>query len=274
MHLVNEKPLKPKRRKSFIGQSVIVIACLYLVFVTAFTSFSLPTATLDNFLSFMEAKANLLVSIAPLEVSQFLERYCPQLKFEPAVYKVSSYCALAPLSIALGYVLGARMAVLSVLFFIILGLTGPWIGFFPLANGGGLNYYTEPTFGYLIGLVLAAYVSGKITKEKRTSLSQSLAIIAGCACIHISGVVYLFGTYLLVYLVEGSKTFFDWQPWIFQYVRNLTWYSLPYDVIFSLILVGLAFPFRWFVDTMTIRNNHTRQRKPDRKLELKEEVGV
>lgn len=274
MHLVNERPLKQKKRKSFIGQSVLVFASFYLVFVTAFASFSLPTATLDNIIAFVQAKAHLLVSIAPLEVSQFIDTYCPQLKFEPAAYNVSTYCALAPLSVVLGYVLGARLAVISVLIFIALGLLGPIVGFYPLANGGGLNYYTEPTFGYLVGLVIAAYVSGKLTKEKRTSLSQLLAVAIGCACIHLSGVIYLFGAYLLVYLVEGSKTFLDWQPWIFQYVRNLTWYSLPYDLIFSLILVGLSFPFRWFVDTMTIRNKQTRQRKPDRKLELSEEVGV
>ena len=273
MHLVSEKPLKTKKNKSFFGQSVLVITSTYLVFVTAFALLQLPTATIDNLVAFFQAKMNLLISISPLEVSQFIDNYCPQLKFEPSAYKLSSYCALAPLSIVLGYVLGAEIAVCSIALFILLGFLGPFINFYPLANGGGLNYYTEPTFGYLVGLVIAAFVSGKLTNEKRTSMSQLLAVTVGCACIHASGVLYLFGSYLLIYLLEGSKNFFEWQPWIFQYVRNLTWYSLPYDVIFSLILVGIAFPFRWFVDTMTIRNKQTRPRKSERKIEL-EEVGV
>ena len=266
MHLVTDRPLKPKRRKSLVGQFVLAVASCYLIFCVAFTLIEIPTCTLDNLIAWGQTKIHTLLSVCSVEVVTFIKKYCPQLLVEQAAYKLSSYCGLAPLSIVLGYVLGARMAVAAFIMFLILGTFGPWINFYPFANGGGLKYYTEPTFGYLVGLVLAAYLSGKITRERRTSLTQVTAVVLGCAAVHLSGVIYLFGAYLTVYLTEGSKNFFEWQPWIFQYVRNLTWYSLPYDLIFSLMLVGLAFPLRLFVDTMTIRNNHARSRKPtDRK---------
>jgi hypothetical protein len=30
----------------------------------------------------------------------------------------------------------------------------------------------------------------------------------------------------------------------------LSWYTLPYDFICSLILIGLGFPFRWLVNVL------------------------
>ncbi|HMP51291.1 MAG TPA: hypothetical protein PKD05_07015, partial [Candidatus Melainabacteria bacterium] len=64
-------------------------------------------------------------------------------------------------------------------------------------------------------------------------------------------------------------------PWIFQYIRNLTWYSLPYDVIFAFLLVGLAFPLRWLVKTLTVPyDSPNKGRRAGYETRIAEEVGA
>lgn len=60
-----------------------------------------------------------------------------------------------------GMLLGGGRGALSVACYILLGLAG-----FPVfAAGGGVAYVFQPSFGYLIGFCLGAYVTGKITKN-------------------------------------------------------------------------------------------------------------
>jgi len=93
---------------------------------------------------------------------------------------------------------------------------------------------------------------GWITNRRRTSLTQVVGVAAGIIAIHAAGCAYLICSYLYFYVFEGSKAYLEWQPWIFQYLRNLSWYALPYDAVFALAAVGVAFPFRWLVNTLTI----------------------
>ena len=58
-------------------------------------------------------------------------------------------------------VLERKLAVLSVIVYIMIGLVG-----FPIfANGGGINYIFSPTFGYLVSFIFATYFISSF-KEK------------------------------------------------------------------------------------------------------------
>ncbi|MBX9693874.1 MAG: biotin transporter BioY, partial [Cyanobacteria bacterium] len=173
------------------------------------------------------------------------------LPFPHEEVRYSSYCAIGPCVIFVSYVLGPALGALAVLVYLLVGSIGPILHLFPFAAGGGLDYHLQPSFGYLLGCLLAALACGKITCGRRTSLTQLLGMSAGLVVMHLTGAAYLFGSYLYFYIAEGSKTYLEWQPWIFGYLRNLTWYSLPYDFIFSLLLIGCAFPFRWLASNLT-----------------------
>ena len=60
-----------------------------------------------------------------------------------------------------GLLLGGTLGATSVLVYIILGLLGLPV----FTSGGGIGYIFQPTFGYIIGFCIAAYVTGKIANK-------------------------------------------------------------------------------------------------------------
>ncbi len=88
-----------------------------------------------------------------------------------------------------GLILGAKLGALSQIVYVILGLIG-----LPIFSGGtgGLTSIVNPTFGFLISFIVAAYVIGKIT-EKNKSLSKIIySVILGSFVIYIIGVPYFY----------------------------------------------------------------------------------
>lgn len=84
-----------------------------------------------------------------------------------------------------GLVLGRRLGAISVGVYIAVGL----IGIPVFANGGGILYIFQPTFGYIIGFLVGSFISGYIT-EKTNSPSYKRFLLAGFANLSI---VYAFG---------------------------------------------------------------------------------
>ena len=62
-----------------------------------------------------------------------------------------------------GFLLGAKLASLSVLVYLCIGLTGVPV----FAAGGGPTYIFRPGFGFLLGFVLAAFLIGLLTEKLR-----------------------------------------------------------------------------------------------------------
>jgi len=89
-----------------------------------------------------------------------------------------------------GLILGGRLAALSQLVYILVGLMGIPI----FAHGGGPGYVLQPTFGYLLGFIFGAYIIGNIT-ERYDPLKRSLlfvALLAGTLAIYVPGVTVLY----------------------------------------------------------------------------------
>ena len=95
-----------------------------------------------------------------------------------------------------GLLLGGRLGALSQLVYLLVGLLGIPI----FAQGGGPGYVLQPTFGYLVGFVLGAYVIGRLT-EGREHLHRGMlcvVILLGIAAIYIPGVTILYLNLLFV----------------------------------------------------------------------------
>ena len=90
-----------------------------------------------------------------------------------------------------GNLLGSKKAALSQMIFLMIGLSGLPV----FTSGGGLGYVLQPTFGYLLGFPLAAWVIGKLC-EKHSGAMQFYRLCAfngiGMLLIHTLGVVYLY----------------------------------------------------------------------------------
>lgn len=87
-----------------------------------------------------------------------------------------------------GLILGGRKGALSTGVYVLIGL----IGLPVFTEGGGLSYILKPYFGYLLGFIIGAYVTGKLA-EKETSLKNYiLSSFAGMFVIYIVGIIYYF----------------------------------------------------------------------------------
>jgi biotin transport system substrate-specific component len=83
---------------------------------------------------------------------------------------------------------GRNAAALSQIAYLLLGLV--WLPVF--AKGGGIGYLQEPTFGYLLGFVPAAWICGYLAFKAPPQL-ESLALSSFCGLIslHSVGIAYL-----------------------------------------------------------------------------------
>lgn len=94
------------------------------------------------------------------------------------------FCALA------GIILGAKLGGLSQLLYVFIGLAGVPI----FTKGGGLGYIFQPTFGYLIGFIVAGYVIGYLSERSRelTTIKVFAISLIGLSIIYAIGVSYFY----------------------------------------------------------------------------------
>lgn len=109
------------------------------------------------------------------------------------------FCALA------GVILGSKLGALSQIVYVVIGLVGVPV----FTEGGGFNYIFKPTFGYLIGFIIAAYVIGKIREniKELTFIKAIFMLLSGLFFIYLFGVVYLYISYNL-YLGKNISFYF------------------------------------------------------------------
>lgn len=89
-----------------------------------------------------------------------------------------------------GLLLGGKLGFTAVSIYIILGLLGLPI----FAEGGGIGYIFKPSFGYIIGFAVGAYVTGKIanTTYKPGYVRLLAANFTGLAIVYSFGMIYYY----------------------------------------------------------------------------------
>lgn len=95
---------------------------------------------------------------------------------------------LQPLVVILsGLVLGGKKAAATVAGFIFIGL----IGFPVFTNGGGIGYVLQPTFGFMLGYCIGAFLTGRISSAAKPSVVRFTAAgLCGLVVIYAIGLVY------------------------------------------------------------------------------------
>jgi len=94
------------------------------------------------------------------------------------------FCAFA------GVLLGSRLGMYSQMLYVAIGLSGIPI----FTNGGGISYVFQPTFGYLIGFILCAFIIGKLTENLKEVNFKNIffPVIVGLISVYAVGVPYLY----------------------------------------------------------------------------------
>lgn len=93
-----------------------------------------------------------------------------------------------------GLLLGGKLGAFAVCIYIVMGLLGLPV----FTEGGGLAYVLKPSFGYIIGFAVGAYVTGAIANGTSRPGYRRLL----CANFIGLGIVYLFGM-VYYYLISN-----------------------------------------------------------------------
>lgn len=106
-----------------------------------------------------------------------------------------------------GAILGGRLGAISVLLYVLIGLLG--VPVFAKPPFGGLTYILQPTFGFLPGFILAAYLIGNMLERIETRKYSYLLFVMtlGSLTIYLVGIPYLYGM-IKLYL---GKPFTFWE---------------------------------------------------------------
>ena len=94
-----------------------------------------------------------------------------------------------------GVLLGWKWAAASQAVYVALGLMGLPV----FTMGGGLSYVLQPSFGFLLGIIPAAAITGALGGEPRRVVP---ACAAGLAAMYLIGVPYM-GAVLNLYMGKG-----------------------------------------------------------------------
>ena len=123
-----------------------------------------------------------------------------------------------------GSLLGSKRGMQSQLVYVGIGLAGLPV----FTQGGGIGYFLQPTFGYLIGYIAGAFVVGWIIEriDNPKTYHFILANLAGLLVVYLIGVPYL---YMALNVWMGIPS--SWaHVWMIGFV-----YSILGDIVISVI---------------------------------------
>ena len=89
-----------------------------------------------------------------------------------------------------GTILGARLGAWTVGTYVLMGLAGIPV----FASGGGPAYLLQPTFGYLLGFILQAWVCGHLSRSHpNPGFSSLLGVnLVGMALVYLLGISWFY----------------------------------------------------------------------------------
>jgi len=192
-----------------LGALVVTVICAFLIIISTFTPIpqlilAIPQEAIINPTAFF-AKANSIGKITNIFY------YIPQI----------------PIVLMIAAILGPRLGMLSVILYITAGL----IGFPVFAGGGGINYYMQHGFGYILGFIPGVYTTGNILSTKIKSFTTLRAAIVGVTAVHLIGIIYL--TTVLFIKHESIFTILGW-------IWQLSGMQFFYDVIFAMLAIVIG----------------------------------
>lgn len=133
--------------------------------------------------------------------------------------------------------LGAKRAVLVQTVYLIIGLVGLPV----FTQGGGPDYVFRPSFGYIVGFILAAYVTGTLFDFCRVAFKKGDTALGVWWSAMLSGLAGLLAIYTVGvgYLIVLSRLYFGSSEGILHFMRVGAWLFVPSDVL-SIFLATVA----------------------------------
>ncbi len=112
------------------------------------------------------------------------------------------FSLLPMIAILSGMILGPKLGSMSMTIYVILGLLG--VPVFSSPPYGGPAYILKPTFGFILGFVFSAWITGKILENRKRYLKYYfIASFVGIGIIYLVGLPYL---YVILNFYLGKST--------------------------------------------------------------------
>ena len=205
---LNSFKYKGEPIKITFGTLVMTGFCVLLLIVATFTQLTI----IHPYIPF-DSLTYLSQDLSDYEIlHHFLKeyQYIPQL---PVVFFIVA-------------LMGRKFGILAILSYIILGL------FFPVfALGGGINYFFEYGFGYILAFLPAIFFAGTILKGKNDFLRILMVAAVGVLTIHILGILYM----LFIATLRHTP-----MEMITAWIISQSGVQIFYDIFFSLIAIFLG----------------------------------
>ncbi len=205
---INQVKSNNDRLKFSLLTISLIIFCSFMIVIATFTqlSFYHYTITINALLH----PINFLTQHNSLITLKYYE-YIPQI----------------PVIIYIATLLGPKFGMISVLIYIILGLT-----FLPIfALGGGPGYLFQYNFGYILAYLPAVFVVYKSLKNNYSYKNMAKASLWSVLTIHILGIFYI-----LALFVVKRESFNYIINWVF--IQSIS--KILYDFIFSFLAILMA----------------------------------
>ncbi len=161
---------------------------------------------------------------------EFLYSFFPVIHLQLEIYNLQTIVVWLS-----GILFGPIVGTVAVIIYLVLGFLGLPV----FAGGGGLDYFREPTFGYLISLPLNAYLSGWLYERNQ----KYLAVIVPVFTTHILGILYLL--------------LFN-RFWL-QITWHLSFSMITYDLIFTLLMILILPPVVFFCRELFVQEIPVRE---------------
>ena len=154
----------------------------------------------------------------------------PTLDFTTKVFPLASTWQVPSLLLS-ALICGPRAAVMAAVAYLTIGLFHIPI----FHDGGGLNYLTTPSFGYLTGFIPAAWLSGRLAQKIHINdlPSLTLCVLAGVIILQLWG-----GLYLIIGSAMGS-----WQDPLPELLFSYSLAPLPAQIALcpAVGIISIAF---------------------------------
>lgn len=123
-------------------------------------------------------------------------------RFYPVALGTVPFSILPLIAVLTGAILGPRLGAWSMIIYIMMGLVGFQV--FATEPFGGPLYILKPTFGFTLGYIPAAYLSGLIIWRNINAgiVIYSGAMLLGIVVIYLVGIPYL---YIMMNFYLGQK---------------------------------------------------------------------
>lgn len=182
-----------------IGTLVVCALCFLLLLVSIFTHFSF---------------------------------YHPWVSFEygfEVTSKYVGYCPQIPAMVLMIYILRQNFSLFTFIIYLIVGFFVWPIFIF----GGGLDYFENYLFGYMLGFIVAIFIAQTVLNHSQGIRARLLMAISAVLTIHLCGFIYCL--ILSIFKVIDSNL-------VFPIVSATSGSKIGYDIVFSMFIILIA-PF-------------------------------